>query len=145
MNPIARGTGRCLIVAMTLAAGCALAQTWPAKPVRMIVPFAQGGRVGSRRRGWRWGGDGARPPALWHRIQTSLAVALVAVASLFATPSFAQPYPSKPVRMIVPFAAGGPADLYGRYLGQRLQEALGQSFVIDDRPGAGPISFPSRR
>jgi tripartite-type tricarboxylate transporter receptor subunit TctC len=56
-----------------------------------------------------------------------------------ATQSSAQTWPARPVRIIVPFAAGGPADIYARFLGQRLQEPLGQTFVIDDRPGAGSI------
>ena len=51
----------------------------------------------------------------------------------------AQTWPSRPVKVVVPFAAGGPADNYARFLGTRLQESLGQPFVVDDKPGAGSL------
>ncbi|HET9339076.1 MAG TPA: tripartite tricarboxylate transporter substrate binding protein [Casimicrobiaceae bacterium] len=66
-------------------------------------------------------------------------VLAVATALSFASLASAQDYPSKPVRIIVPFAAGGPADVYARVLAQRLQESLGQPFVVDDRPGGGSV------
>lgn len=48
-------------------------------------------------------------------------------------------YPDHPVRVIVPFAAGGPADVYARVISQHLQESLGQAFVVDNKPGAGSV------
>jgi tripartite-type tricarboxylate transporter receptor subunit TctC len=64
-------------------------------------------------------------------------LALTAAASLPATASRADDYPSRPVRIIAPFGAGGPTDVYVRALAIELDKALHQSFVIENRPGAG--------
>jgi tripartite-type tricarboxylate transporter receptor subunit TctC len=69
----------------------------------------------------------------------------ILAASLFCTTlvaghaALAQGYPTKPVHIVVPFAAGGPADIYARFIGQKLTETMGQSFVIEDRPGGGSL------
>ena len=65
---------------------------------------------------------------------------LTAVALITAVGASAQSgYPNRPVKIIVPFAASGPADNYARFMAQRLQDALGQPFVVENRPGAGAI------
>ena len=63
-------------------------------------------------------------------------LALVAITAL-PTLALAQTYPTKPIRFIIPFAAGGPADMIGRLTGQKLSEILGQPVIIDNRGGAG--------
>jgi tripartite-type tricarboxylate transporter receptor subunit TctC len=64
-----------------------------------------------------------------------LALLMLALASV---PAHAQSYPTRPITIIVPFGAGGPADIYARFLGSRMQESLGQ-FVVENRPGGGSI------
>lgn len=67
-----------------------------------------------------------------------VALALCAVTlSAFPVPAFAQAYPQKPIRFILPFPPGGGTDTLGRVVGQKLGETLGQQVVIDNRPGAG--------
>src|SRR2546430_12720601 len=61
------------------------------------------------------------------------------VVVLIGATATAQEYPARPVKLLVPFAAGGPADVYARFLAQRLQESMGQPFVVEDRPGGGAV------
>jgi tripartite-type tricarboxylate transporter receptor subunit TctC len=64
---------------------------------------------------------------------------VLAATALAAGGAVAQTYPDKPVRIISPFSAGGPADIYARYLGQRLEKPLGQPVVVENRVGGGGI------
>ncbi len=68
-----------------------------------------------------------------------LALVVPALALLGSTAAPAQDYPTKPIKIIVPFGAGGPADVFSRQLGQYLSESLKQPVVVEDRPGAGSI------
>jgi tripartite-type tricarboxylate transporter receptor subunit TctC len=62
------------------------------------------------------------------------------LASVLAhTTASAQTYPTRAVKIIVPFAAGGPADVYARFIAQRLTDTLGQSYIVDNKPGAGSV------
>ena len=81
------------------------------------------------------------------KLQTQKRRTLVALASLLfigtgiflSQQAHAQNYPTRPVKIVVPFATGGPADNYARFIAQRLQESLGQTFVVDNKPGAGSV------
>ena len=63
----------------------------------------------------------------------------VVLLSAFAVEAAAQNYPARPIRLIVPYPAGGPTDFVGRTVGQKLSQLLGQQIVVDNRPGAGTI------
>jgi len=68
-----------------------------------------------------------------------LRLAALILPVLLTLPVAAQNYPNRPVKFIVPFGAGGPADVYARVLAQHLSEETKQTFLVEDRPGAGSI------
>jgi tripartite-type tricarboxylate transporter receptor subunit TctC len=70
-------------------------------------------------------------------LMLGLCAATLAVASLGLGLGQAQTYPSKSVRLIVPFPAGGATDLFARTLSLKISEKLGQPLVVENRPGAG--------
>ena len=70
-----------------------------------------------------------------HAVKLAASVAVALAAGIASTQ--AQPYPQRPISMIVPFAAGGPTDVLARVLGQHMSQTLGQSIVVEDVTGAG--------
>src|SRR5438552_17407113 len=68
-------------------------------------------------------------------LRAVLALLLLSVSAA-ASP---QAYPARAVKIVVPYGVGGPADIYGRFIATKLQEALGHPFVVEDRPGGGSI------
>ena len=73
-------------------------------------------------------------------IHHSSLVLLCAALFATATPSGAQQYPSRPIRLIVPQSAGGSTDVIARVVAQRMTESLGQTVIVDNRPGAGSLN-----
>ena len=69
----------------------------------------------------------------------ALAAVVLAIEAFLAGPCLAQDYPTRPIRIVVPFGAGGPADVAARVLGNAMQEGFKQPFVIENRPGAGAV------
>jgi tripartite-type tricarboxylate transporter receptor subunit TctC len=81
--------------------------------------------------------DGPAPVASTGRRVVLAALATLAIAS--ATGAFAQSYPAKPIKLILGFAVGGPTDVMGRALAQRLSTQLGQPVVVDNKAGADSL------
>ncbi|NBQ86345.1 MAG: tripartite tricarboxylate transporter substrate binding protein [Betaproteobacteria bacterium] len=78
-------------------------------------------------------------PGSRRSLLAALAGAFVGAATVAAPEAHAQAWPARPVKIVVPFATGGPADNYARFMAQRLSDALGQPFVVENRPGAGAV------
>src|SRR3954447_9110579 len=72
-------------------------------------------------------------------MNNTLLSCLIHAAVVSGTPALAQTYPSKTIRMVVHFPAGGPTDLVARMVGQKFTEAWGQQVIIDNRPSANGV------
>jgi tripartite-type tricarboxylate transporter receptor subunit TctC len=70
-------------------------------------------------------------------MRLGISLSILAALAAIATPALAQQYPSRPVTVVVPFAAGGGSDLLARLVTQKLEARLGKAFIVENRPGAG--------
>jgi len=75
-----------------------------------------------------------------HRLRLAVLAALAATTMAAALPAFAQTFPTKPLRLVVPFAAGGPADVVAREVGQALGAALGQTIIVENQGGGAGVT-----
>lgn len=73
------------------------------------------------------------------RLPELLVIAIVTLGLGFASTAFAQAFPNKPIRLIVSFPPGGPADLLGRFIAQKMTEGFGQQVVVENKPGGNSI------
>src|SRR2546430_8987224 len=73
------------------------------------------------------------------KLQVGRLAGAAAFLTLLVAVATAQPYPTRQITLVVPFAPGGPADFLGRISGQKMSEDLGQQIVVDNRPGANTI------
>src|SRR6201993_4613538 len=73
------------------------------------------------------------------KLQVGRLACAAAFLMLLGPAASAQPYPTRQITLVVPFAPGGPADFLGRLIGQKMSEDLGQQVIVDNRPGANTI------
>ncbi|MBC7938227.1 MAG: hypothetical protein H7Z19_00445, partial [Chitinophagaceae bacterium] len=80
---------------------------------------------------------GLRRRTLAAIVPATFAVAIATAIAATPLPAMAQAsYPDKPIRLVLPFAAGGPSDVLGRALGQKLTASMGKPVIVDNKPGA---------